>query len=89
MRDAARNGDRGRHDGRCGRFLRARVNRFAGALKSGLELLVDIPGSGDLVRRQKNYRIRLRLWLNREKQFGGRLPGGLRISRGSRTTVKR
>ncbi len=34
-------------------------------LKSGLKLLVDIPGSGDLVRRQKNYRIRLRLWLNR------------------------
>jgi hypothetical protein len=34
-------------------------------LRSGLTLLVDIPGSGDLVRRQHNYRIRLRLWLHR------------------------
>jgi hypothetical protein len=34
-------------------------------LRSGLKMLVDIPGTGDLVRRQKNYRIRLRLWLNR------------------------
>jgi hypothetical protein len=33
-------------------------------LRSGLKMLVDIPGTGDLVRRQKNYRIRLRLWLN-------------------------
>ena len=29
------------------------------------QLLVDIPGSGEPVRRQHNYRIRLRLWLNR------------------------
>lgn len=34
-------------------------------LRSGLTLLADIPGTGDLVRRQHNYRIRLRLWLNR------------------------
>ena len=34
-------------------------------LRSGLTLLVDIPGTGELVRRQHNYRIRLRLWLNR------------------------
>jgi hypothetical protein len=34
-------------------------------LRSGLTLLVDIPGSGEPVRRQHNYRIRLRLWLNR------------------------
>jgi hypothetical protein len=34
-------------------------------LRSGLNLLADIPGTGDLVRRQHNYRIRLRLWLNR------------------------
>jgi ankyrin repeat protein len=33
-------------------------------LRSGLQLLVDVPGSGDLVRRQHRYRIRLRLWLN-------------------------
>jgi hypothetical protein len=34
-------------------------------LRSGLTLLVDIPGPGDLIGRQHNYLIRLRLWLNR------------------------
>ena len=34
-------------------------------LRSGLTLLVDIPGVGDPIRRQHNYLIRLRLWLNR------------------------
>jgi len=34
-------------------------------LRSGLTLLVDIPGAGDPVRRQQNYRIRLRMWLNK------------------------
>lgn len=34
-------------------------------LRSGLKMLVDIPGTGDLVRRQHKYRIRLRLWLSR------------------------
>ena len=34
-------------------------------LRSGLTLLVDIPGSGEVIRRQHNYLIRLRLWLNR------------------------
>jgi uncharacterized protein len=34
-------------------------------LRSGLRLLTDVPGSGELVRRQHNYSIRLRLWLNR------------------------
>jgi hypothetical protein len=33
-------------------------------LRSGLTLLADIAGAGTLVRRQHNYRIRLRLWLN-------------------------
>ena len=33
-------------------------------LRSGLTLLADIPGEGELVRRQRKYRIRLRLWLN-------------------------
>jgi hypothetical protein len=33
-------------------------------LRSGLTLLVDIPGSGEPVRRQHNYRVRLRMWLN-------------------------
>ena len=34
-------------------------------LRSGLILLADTPGSGDPVRRQQKYRIRLRLWLKR------------------------
>jgi len=34
-------------------------------LRSGLTLLWDVPGPGELVRRQHNYRIRLRLWLKR------------------------
>ena len=34
-------------------------------LRSGLTLLVDIVGPGEVVRRQHNYLIRLRLWLNR------------------------
>jgi hypothetical protein len=34
-------------------------------LRSGLTLLADVPSTGDLVRRQHNYRIRLRLWLSR------------------------
>jgi hypothetical protein len=34
-------------------------------LRSGLTLLVDIPGTGEPVRRQHNYQIRLRLWLHR------------------------
>jgi hypothetical protein len=42
---------------RRGRPLRRR-------LRSGLTLLADIPGTGEPVRRQHNYRIRLRLWLN-------------------------
>jgi hypothetical protein len=32
-------------------------------LRSGLTLLLDVPGAGELVRRQHNYLIRLRLWL--------------------------
>ena len=34
-------------------------------LRSGLTLLVDTPGTGEPIRRQHNYQIRLRLWLNR------------------------
>lgn len=34
-------------------------------LRSGLTLLADMPGDGELVRRQHNYRISLRMWLNR------------------------
>src|SRR5262245_39017186 len=34
-------------------------------LRRGLMLLLDIPGTGELVRRHRSYRIRLRYWLNR------------------------
>ena len=34
-------------------------------LRSGLTLLVDVPGTGEVVRRQHTYLIRLRFWLNR------------------------
>ena len=34
-------------------------------LRSGLLLLVDIPGSGEPVQRQHNYAVRLRMWLHR------------------------
>ena len=34
-------------------------------LRSGLTLLVDLPGDGDEVRRQHNYLVRLRMWLKR------------------------
>lgn len=33
--------------------------------RSGLVLLADVPGTGEPVRRQHRYRIRLRLWLNK------------------------
>ena len=35
-------------------------------MRSGLRLLLDIPGTGDLVRRQHNYDVRLRMWANGE-----------------------
>ena len=34
-------------------------------LRSGLTLLADMPGTGEVVRRQHNYTIRLRMWLHR------------------------
>jgi ankyrin repeat protein len=34
-------------------------------LRSGLLLLADVPGSGEPLRRQHNYMIRLRMWLRR------------------------
>ena len=35
-------------------------------LRPGLMLLLDIPGSGDLVRRQQSYDVTLRLWVEGE-----------------------
>jgi len=55
--------------GRKGRPLRQR-------LRSGLTLLADIPGSGEPVRRQHRYRIRLRVWLNKGEAVRWQAPWG-------------
>jgi uncharacterized protein len=34
-------------------------------LRSGLTLLLDVPGTGEPVRRQHNYRVRMRMWLHK------------------------
>jgi uncharacterized protein len=34
-------------------------------LRSGLTLLTDVPGRGEPIGRQQNYRVRLRMWLNK------------------------
>ena len=46
-------------------------------LRSGLTLLADVPGSGDVIRRQQNYRIRLRLWLNKGDAIRWHQPWGV------------
>src|SRR5439155_12011575 len=58
MAEAAGLGDIAAMLARKGQPLRQR-------LRSGLTLLADVPGAGEPVRRQHNYRIRLRVWLNR------------------------
>jgi hypothetical protein len=61
-------------------------------LRSGLTLLTDLPGSGDVIRRQQNYRIRLRLWLNKgdpvrwPEQWG--VEGALRCDDNGETVIK-
>ena len=45
-------------------------------LRSGLVLLTDIPGTGDPVRRQQNYLVRLRLWLHRGEPVRWQMPSG-------------
>jgi len=45
-------------------LLKHRAQPVRQRLRSGLYLLTDIPGNGDVVRRQHSYRIRLCLWLS-------------------------
>jgi hypothetical protein len=45
-------------------------------LRSGLTLLLDIPGEGEIVRRQHIYRIRLRMWLHRGEPLRWQYPAG-------------
>lgn len=45
-------------------------------LRSGLTLLFDAPGSGAPVRRQRNYRVRLRMWLHKGDPIRWQHPWG-------------
>ena len=58
-------------------------------LRSGLTLLLDAPGSGEPVRRQHNYRIRLRMRLNRGEPIRWKTAwgpvGAARLEDGSET----
>jgi hypothetical protein len=45
-------------------------------LRSGLTLLTEVVGTGEPVRRQHTYRIRLRLWLNRGEAVRWQSPWG-------------
>lgn len=60
-------------------------------LRSGLTLIAEVPGSGDPVRRQHTYRIRLRMWLHkgepvRWREAGGQ-PGETRLEDGGETLI--
>jgi uncharacterized protein len=58
------------------RILARKGRPAAQRLRSGLTLLVDIPGSGEAVRRQHRYKIRLRCWLNRGEPVRWKDPWG-------------
>lgn len=45
-------------------------------LRPGLTVLVDVPGSGEPVRRQQPYHVRLRTWLNAGDPIRWQLPWG-------------
>jgi hypothetical protein len=45
-------------------------------LRSGLTLLADVPGDGEPVRRQSNYLVRLRTWLNQGDLVKWSMPSG-------------
>ena len=45
--------------------------------RAGITILEDLPGSGEAVRRQHVYRVRLRLWLNRGEPIRWDRPWGL------------
>jgi hypothetical protein len=45
-------------------------------LRSGLTILFDVPGTGEPVRRQHNYMVRLRMWLHRGELIRHELPSG-------------
>jgi hypothetical protein len=44
--------------------------------RPGIELLEEIPGSGPVLERQRSYKIRLRLWLNKGEPVRWPMPWG-------------
>ena len=69
MAEAAGLGDLAAMLARRGQPLRQR-------LRSGVTLLVDIPGSGEPVRRQHVYRLRLRMWLHKGEAVRWQIAAG-------------
>ena len=55
-------------------MLRRKGKPVRERLRSGVTLLVDVPGAGDVVRRQHTYEMRLRLWLNRGQPVRWNIP---------------
>ena len=45
-------------------------------LRSGLTIQFDVPGTGEPVQRQRNYMVRLRMWLHRGEPIRHELPSG-------------
>jgi hypothetical protein len=45
-------------------------------MHSGIKLLEDVPGPGPVLKRQRFYRIRLRMWLNKGEPIRWRTPWG-------------
>ena len=45
-------------------------------MRSGIELLADVPGTGPLVDRQRTYLMRLRMWLNKGEAVRWNAPWG-------------
>lgn len=56
--------------------LARRGRRLDQRLRSGLHLLADIPGTGEPVRRQHCYHLRLRMWLHRGESVRWREAAG-------------
>ena len=53
-------------------------------LRSGLTLLSDIPGDGEPVRRQRSYRMRIRMWLHKGEAIPWQtMPTEFRVDRSS------
>ena len=52
-------------------------------LRSGLTLLVDVPGDGEPIRRQHSYQARIRMWLNQGDPVRWRTTGVIEGARGA------